>query len=147
MTRCLSCLATVLAVVALGTQASPGAHDSLPGRGPFLLVSLPSLGVVTWRCGPRAASYGLGFRTFAQGATTDIRLVADGRTVRRARVDPGRAVRLPLRGLVQRLQVEQFTGAGTLRATVVVRFETTSLASHCFGYSPPALEVRVTPRR
>ena len=87
-----------------------------------LLVALPSLGTVTWRCTADEGRYRLGFRVFGNGATTDVRLVVGGRTVSHARVDPGEAPALIAAGLSQRLLLTQFTGAGTLRAVVEVEF-------------------------
>lgn len=142
MTRVSRLLAPVFAALILGLGVPASAQGPLPGRGPFLLTLIPSLGVVTWRCGAKPDSYGLGFRAFAGGATTDVGL--SGRPY--ARVQPGRAVTLPLRGLRQTLRVRQFTKPGTVHATVVVRFEQQPVASHCYGYSPPTLLLRSTRR-
>lgn len=56
-------------------------------------------------------------------------------------------LRLPLLGLSQRLELTQFTGAGTVQASVSLRFDRDPVVSHCFAYSPPHLAVWVTPRR
>lgn len=118
-----------------------------PSTAPNLLASLPSLGTVTWRCTAEAGRYQLAFRPFRNGATTDVGLVVAGRTVERARVQPGKSQRLPVAGLSQRLELDQFTGAGTLRATVDVTFLRRPVASHCYRYSPPRLRIEVAPRR
>jgi hypothetical protein len=140
-------LALLLAVGLCALPLAEGrAQGSERGQGPFLLVALPSLGIATWRCSDAPGRYALGFRVFARGASTDIRLVARGRTLRRGMVHPGSAIRLPVQGLEQVLLVEQLTGAGTLRAVVQVRFDREPVVSHCFPYAPPALSVRVTTR-
>lgn len=123
------------------------AAASSPSPTGNLLVSLPSLGTVTWRCTASAGRYQLAFRAFRAGATTDVRLVVSGRTAARARVDPGESRRLSVAGLSQTLELEQFTGAGTVRASVAVTFLRRPVASHCYSYSPPRLRVEVTPRR
>jgi hypothetical protein len=83
---------------------------------------------------------------FAAHATTDLRLIAADRVVRAVTVDPGETHRFPVLGRSQRLELVQGTGAGTLRATVVVRFDDSPVVSHCYAYAPPKLTVRITPR-
>jgi hypothetical protein len=131
-------------VTAACTKESPPAGAA--PRPSFLLVSLPSLGTATWRCGRRDGTYGLAFRVFPAHATTNVRLAAANREVERVRLDPGEAHHFPVLGVSQRLELTQGTGAGTLRATVAVEFDTTPVVSQCFAYSPPRLTVRVTPR-
>ena len=125
-------------------DAAPAGAASRPS---FLLVSLPSLGTATWRCGAEEDTYGLAFRVFPQGATTDLRLMEGKRLVRRATFQPGEVLQLPVLGLTQRLELTQGTGAGTLKASVSVRFDRAPVVSHCFAYSPPHMVVRVSPRR
>lgn len=122
------------------TQGS--AQGPLPDRGPFLLTLVPSVGVVTWRCGTTPDRYGLGFRAFFKGATTEVAL--NGRPY--ARVQPGRAINLPLRGLRQTLHMRQWIKPGAVYATVAVRFSRAPVASHCYAYSPPDLVLRSTRR-
>jgi hypothetical protein len=132
---------------ALCLVPSAGADVVAAPRGPFLLVGLPSLGAVSWRCAGPHGRYALGFSVPERGATTVVRLAVRGRVVERATVDPGEARGFPPRGLEQLLEVTQFTGAGTLQATVSARFDRRPTVSHCYAYSPPALIVRVTLRR
>ena len=136
---------TALAVLACASLLVDSGAGGRP-TAPNLLVSLPSLGTVTWACTEREHRYRLAFRVFEGGGTTKLTLLADGVTVRR-RVQPGETAQLPEGGLAQRLVLEQFTGAGTVRATVGVRFLRRPVASHCYRYSPPQLSVDVTPRR
>jgi hypothetical protein len=142
--------AFIAAALASGVVSAACSRESQPAdaaqRPSFHLVSLPALGTATWRCGERDGTYGLGFRVFPAYATTELLLVAGGRPVERVGLDPGEAHRFRLLGRSQRLELVQGTGAGTLRATVVVRFEETPVVSQCFAYSPPRLTVRVSPR-
>jgi hypothetical protein len=143
----------VTALAALATAASVTGCERGPApagageRPSFLLVSLPSLGTAMWRCGAEEDTYGLAFRVFPGGATTELRLSEGRRVVRRVTVQPGELRPLPLLGLSQRLELMQSTGAGTVEASVSVRFDRDPVVSHCFVYSPPHLAVRVTPRR
>lgn len=131
-------------------SARPGAV-----RGPFLLVALPALGTVTWRCtadrppdmthGPHAL--GLGFSAFRASATARIRLRVGGRVRMSKTVDPGESVRFPLlQARIQRLELVQFTGAGTLRASVTVDLVPPG-TGWCYSYLPPKTTVRVQPRQ
>ncbi len=124
----------LIAIVGISCLLASTAAGSSTARPSFLLVALPSLGTVSWRCTAEEDRYQLGFRVFRNSATTDVRLVVAGRTVRRARVNPGELPRLPVAGLSQRLVLSQFTGAGTLRATVDVRFFHRPVVSHCNSY-------------
>ncbi len=147
--RSLSLIA--ISLVVAGAASSVSAQPTKV-RGPFLLVSLPSLGTVSWRCSlttrpgvaPGQPAMALGFRAFVRSATTVVRLRADGATVSRHVVQPGESVRLafaPKR--VQHLDIVQGTGAGTLRAFVKVDFA----RGGCYSYQPPRVDVRVLPRR
>jgi hypothetical protein len=118
-------------------------------RGPFLLVSLASLGVVTWRCDPaQHPSLALGFRAFTKSADTYVTLRAGGGTILKRHLVPGAAVRFPyVKPQRQQLEIVQGTEAGTLHAYVSVDFTSQSGPSHCWSYSPPATTVRLTARR
>ena len=129
----------------VATHTLFGATQAEKDDGPFLLVALGSLGTVAWRCGEREDTYGLSFR--GSGATVDVLFIVGRRLERKVTVHPGQTLRLPIRGLSQRLEVRQKTGAGTVRASVAVRFDRSPYVSHCFKYSPPRLSVRVTARR
>ena len=140
--------AAVLGSTALLALLVPGAGaDTSRVRGPYLLVSLPAIGTVTWRCDNRRPdAFALQFSAFTQSATDVVRLRAGGRTVVTRQIHPGQRLRLPfLTARVQRLDVVQATGAGTLRASVVAEF--LPGGAYCFDYLPPRLTVRVEPRR
>ena len=114
-------------------------------HGPFLLVSLPALGTVNWRCGD---GFALGFDPFRVSADTYVRLHIGPRTIGRYRARPGRTLRLPfLRSRVQQLDFVQRTEPGTLRASVTVNFVRGVTYSYCWPYLPPRIDVRVLPRR
>src|SRR4051794_3029050 len=90
-------------VMAAGLLAVGGADESAASssrqsrvRGPFLLVSLASLGTITWRCDPaRKPSLALGFRAFSSSADAYTRLVVGSRTIKRAHAVPGAQVNFP----------------------------------------------------
>ena len=137
-----------LASTALLALVVPGAGaESSRIRGPYLLVSLPAIGTVTWRCDNRRPdAFSLQFSAFAQSATDVVRLRAKGHTVVTKQIHPGQRLQLPfLRARAQRLEIVQATGAGTLRASVVAEF--LPGGAYCFDYLPPRLAVRVGPRR
>ncbi len=150
--RKLTAVAMVVALVfaAVDAQAKP---EKI--RGPFLLVSLPAMGTVTWRCdrtrkpgvAPGLPGLALGFRAFRQSATDYLRLRAAGRLILDRYVQPGQTVRLPfLQSTVQTIEIVQATGAGTLRASVKVNFLPGTTSTYCFPYLPPRVEVRLGPR-
>lgn len=128
-----------------GAPSSSAASATV--RGPFLLVSLPSLGTVDWRCdAARQPGLALGFRAFSAGADLYLRLRAGGRTVLRRQILPGQMIRFPyLQARIQRLDFVQGTKAGTLRASVTVNF--LPGFGYCWPYFPPRMDVRVLPRR
>jgi len=138
-------LAVTTAALVLATTAGGGAGTRKPKA--FLLVALPSLGSVTWRCGPTDGIYGLGYREFWSSATTTVTLNAGGRTVRK-RVDPHQLVTFPFsRARTQRLTFVQGTEAGTLRAVVTVRFaQAHAVAPPCQAYLPPPFAAQVSGR-
>jgi len=136
--------------------SSTSAARSRPERGPFLLVALPALGTVTWRCDPSVkpgvapglAGMALGFHAFRNSATDQVRLRAAGQTIKNRVVQPGDTVRFPyVRSRRQRLEIVQRTGAGTLRASIDVDFAPHGSTTYCYGYLPPRVDVRVSPRR
>jgi hypothetical protein len=144
-------LALIAICLVVGGVASGASARSAKVRGPFLLMSLPSLGTVSWRCSltkpgvaPGQSAMALGFRAFWRSGTTTIRLHANGTTFSRHVVQPGESVRLlfvPTR--VQHLDFVQGTEPGTLRAFVTVDFGT----GGCFPYLPPRVTVSVFARR
>jgi hypothetical protein len=138
-------LAAATAALVLATAAAGGSGLRKPKA--FLLVALPSLGSVTWRCGPTDGIYGLGYREFWSSATTTVTLQAGRRTVRK-RVDPHQLVTFPLnRAPTQRLMFVQTTEPGTLRAVVTVRFaQADAVAPPCQAYLPPPFSVQVSGR-
>lgn len=131
--------AVLLASVVVAASAA-GAGDD--GRGPFLLVALPSLGTVTWSCGGSSAHHvALGYRVNSKEATTAVTLVA-GQTDRRVTLQPGQTTRFPLLAPgKQRLTISQGTEARLLRATLVATFSLDQ--SYCFPYFPPRISVAV----
>jgi hypothetical protein len=148
-------LGSITLAAALTLMASSATATPTRVRGPFLLVSLPSLGTVTWRCDPERRpglapglpGLALGFRSFRGSATDRLRLRVGNRTILTRVVQPGESVRLPyLRSRVQQLDIVQFTGAGTLRAFVRVNFVTPATATYCYPYLPPRVDVRFGPR-
>ena len=118
-------------VVAALVAVSPTAARPVAARGPYLLVSLASLGTVTWRCNPaRKPSLALGFRAFKSSADSYVRLHAGRHTYTNRQVIPGQAVSFPfIRPQRQQLDISQGTEAG----------ETTRL-HHC---RPCSAELRV----
>jgi len=145
-----------LGVVCALILSAPAAASRRTTRGPFLLVSLPALGTVTWRCDPSLkpgvapglAAMALGFRAFVDSATDHIRLHVRDRTITTRVVQPGDSVDLPyVRSRVEQLDIVQQTGAGALRAFVTVDFVPHLPTTYCYPYLPPRIEVRVMPRR
>ena len=138
-------LAVATTALVLATTAGGGAAARKPRA--FLLVALPSLGSVTWRCGPTDGIYGLGYREFWSSATTTVTLNAGGRTVRK-RVEPHQLVTFPFsRAAAQRLTFVQMTEPGTLRAVVTVHFaQSHAIAPPCQAYLPPPFSVQVSGR-
>ena len=139
--------AVAFAALALVAATPAARRENLPRLRSNLLVTLPSLGSVTWRCGRSDGVYGLGYREFWASATTEVTLAAGKRT-RRKRVDPRGLVVFPLsRAPVQRLTFVQTTEPGTLRAVVVVYFDRSSRGyPPCQAYLPPRTEVHIFPR-
>ena len=136
-----SVLIAVLALAVAG--ASPAARTTLAGeRGPFLLVGLPSLGTVSWRCDERG-HYALGFHAFRLSADDGLRFHA-GKVTKAAGVRPGNSIRFPyVRARRQTLTVVQGTEPRTLRATVDVYFM--PRYDFCRSYLVPRVDVRIRP--
>jgi hypothetical protein len=142
--RAVASVVLAAALLALGTSSKAGLSR---GSGPFMLVTLPALGTVTWRCGAGKA-HALGYRASPRSATTDVTLRTGGRKVSSFTVQPRDRVLLPfIDGDVQRLTFVQGTGGGTLKAAVIVDFGAPSVASFCWDYSPPRMTVTVFPRQ
>ena len=145
------CAAGAAAITVLASGAeTPSGESATRLRGPFLLVTLPSLGTVTWTCDlpDRYPSFALGYRASPRHATTALELRSGGRVVARHTIQPGRRVRFRfLRTRRQTLALVQGTGAGTLRASVAVDFVPGTPVPYCEPYAPPALRVHVSPRQ
>src|SRR5436309_15076796 len=103
-------------VLAALVAVSSTAAQPVAVRGPYLLVSLASLGTVTWRCDPaRQPSLALGFHGFNSSADSYVRLHVGKRTYANRHVIPGRTVSFPfLKPQRQHLDIFQRTEAGTL---------------------------------
>ena len=145
------CAAAVITIAMLAAgAATPRGESAARLRGPFLLVTLPSLGTVTWTCDvpERYPSFALGYRASPRHATTALELRAGGRVVARQRIQPGERVRFPfVRTRRQTLTLVQGTGAGTLTASVAVDFVPGLPVVYCVPYAPPAIRVHVAPRQ
>jgi hypothetical protein len=142
----LAALALVPLVLA-GAVGRAGARAD--AGGPFPLVTLASLGTVTWRCNPHDLAsvdrHGLGFRALPQAATESVRLFFGRRLVATRRLDPSQSTTFPQsRSRVQTLRIVQATEAGTLRATVRVDF--LPGRTYCWPYFPPRADVTLLPR-
>ena len=143
----LSCLA----VVAVLLVVMPGAAMNGRPRGPFLLVSLSSLGDVRWFCAagtrPHPDKFALQYVQARATATTFVRLVVGGRTIKTARTNPGSIVRFPfVRQARQRLIFVQSHEPGTLTAVVDVDFRQPyrqSSYSACWPYMPPRVDASI----
>jgi len=137
--RLLRITAVFLASVAVAASAAGAAEQ---GRGPFLLVTLPSLGTVTWSCGgPRDREVALAFRVPVSDATTTVKFAA-GHVARAATLQPGQSTRFPLLAPdTSASPSPQGTEARTLHATVMATFNNTQ--SYCFPYFPPRISVEV----
>jgi len=140
-------LATVALTTALLTLSPPSSSGQPSARGPFLLVTLPNFGSITWRCDARGTQ-ALGYRASPRFATTDVVLRTQGRIAIRRTVQPGERLRFPfLSASKQTLFFVQAIEPGTLKATVKVDFAAPASVLHCWEYSPPATAVTVWPLR
>jgi hypothetical protein len=140
-----------LAVLAVLLAATPGGATNGRSRGPFLLVSLNSLGQVRWFCAagtrPHLDRFALQYVQGRVTATTVVRLVVGGRTIRTARTNPGSVVRFPfLRPTRQRLIFVQDHEPGRLTAVVDVDFRRPyrqPFYSACWPYMPPPVNASI----
>jgi hypothetical protein len=143
----VSCIALLAVVFA----ALPGAATNARPRGPFLLVALNSLGEVRWFCAagarPNLDEFALQYTQARVTATTLVRLVVGGRTIKKATTNPGAVVRFPfLRPARQRLVFVQSHEPGTLTAVVDVDFGRhyrQPFYSACWSYMPPPVNASI----
>jgi hypothetical protein len=144
----------VASIVLSPAVAASGEHAH--SAGPWPLVSLASLGTVTWRCAlkgqpqlaPGLPALALGFRVARLGQTGHLALTIGTKTVVARAIQPGQVIALPyLHAPVQRLALSEGGEDGTLRATVVVAFPRHSLSNYCWPYMPPDVRVHLSPRR
>jgi hypothetical protein len=137
--RPLGCLLVTVTLFLSG--AAPASSNAATKSRPFLLVALPALGTVTWRCDfERQSFFALGYRP--SGTTTDVELRAGGRLISRRRMSAKEAPFPYLSARTQRLTFVQATEPGTVRATVTIDFA--SGGTHCWSYMPPAITARVS---
>jgi hypothetical protein len=134
------------ATVVVGAALIGSARGDAEVRGPFSLVSLASLGTVTWSCGNAPGSYGLGFRP-APGQTTRVAIRAGDRPAVARSVTDEALPAVASTARHQEVRIAQKTGAGTLSATVLVDFRARSVAPFCLAYLPPRVTVTMGPRR
>ncbi|HEY1479281.1 MAG TPA: hypothetical protein VGF46_04595 [Gaiellales bacterium] len=147
-----------LAAGLVGLAVAGAAHaagEQRSVRGPFLLVSLPSMGSATWRCdtnrhpglAPHLPGLALGFDASGSSATEQIRLRVGRRTIVSRRLQPGQSLQLPfLRARVQALDVLQATSVGAASASITVDFLAHPVVPYCWPYAPPRIDVHVSPR-
>ena len=127
-----------------GVLAASGASAVRP-RGPFLLISLNSFGEVSWLCAPGSSArqdrFGLRYSQATGTATTRVRLVVGGHTVKTVQTIPGSVVRFPLlRPTRQKVILVARSEPGTLTARVTVDFGRPYRKpsySACWNYMPP----------
>jgi hypothetical protein len=149
------CQAVLVAAMSLSPVASASAQQTHVA-GPWPLVSLASLGTVTWRCDPKARpqvapglpALALGFRVARLGQTGHLTLVIGTKTVVSRVIQPGQVIALPyLPAATQRLAISEGGEDGTLRATILVTFRQPSRSNYCWAYMPPDVHVHLSPRR
>jgi hypothetical protein len=125
-------------------------------RGPWPLVSLATLGTVTWRCdpsahpgaAPRSPGLALGFRASVTAQSGFVRLRIAGRHVVQRAFQPGDTIRFPyLVARIQEVEIAERGEIGTLRAFVRVNFAPRAVSSYCWPYMPPPTTVRLLARR
>jgi hypothetical protein len=137
---------TVLLVTAVlgGAAPSAPAQDRSRERGPFLLVGLPSLGTLGWRCdAARTSRYALSFHAFSGTATDGVGFQA-GAVSKHSTVQPGESIRFPyVHSHTQRFTIAQGTEPRLLRARVTVYFA--PRYTYCFSYLVPRVTVRIIP--
>jgi hypothetical protein len=137
----------LISVLLVGALAGAAVGEPGTGRESNLLVALPGLGSVTWRCGATDDLHALGYREFWSSATTTVTLRAGRRTIVET-VQPHQLISFPyLRTRIQSLTFIQFTEPGTLRAVVRIDFGARPRADpYCQPYLPPRFVVNVYPR-
>lgn len=142
--------ALVAGIVATGGLAGALAFAAPSGggtKGPFDLISLASMGTVTWTCGVDQAAYSLGFRPERNAATMRIVLRLDGAPSARFTLTSRDMPVKVSRARRQELRIAQRTGAGTLHARLSVDFGAQASARPCYPYLPPKTSVSMGPRR
>jgi len=148
----IALIGLLIGLVVVGAGAANVANT----RGPFMLISLPSLGEVTWRCDPSRhpglapglPGLALGFHASADGQTGQLRLTSGARVILTSVTQPGQVILLPyLHDRLQRLDISQSGEDGTLRATVDVDFAPHPVVPYCYAYAPPKVNVQMLPRR
>ena len=136
-------LVLLTALVAGSAPSAPAQRESSRERGPFLLVGLPSLGTVGWRCDGHTNRYALSFHAFLDSATDGVAFEA-GSVSKRATIQPGESIRFPyVRSHTQRFTVVQGSEPRTLHARVTVYFAPGY--TYCFSYLVPRVDVRIVP--
>jgi hypothetical protein len=148
-------LAVVVVAIGLLTPIAVASGEQTKVRGPWALVSLASLGTVTWRCDPTASPHvaaglpalGLGFRVADLGQTGHLTLLVGSKSIVSREIQPGEVVTLPyLRARNQRLAISEGGEDGTLRAVVNVAFAQPSVSNYCWPYMPPDVRVHLSVR-
>jgi len=112
---------------------------------------LNSLGEIRWTCAPGARpgpdKFALQYNHGRDAATTSVRLVAAGRMIKAATVNPGGVLRFPfLRPVRQQLTFVEGREPGTLRAVVNVDFGQPyrqPVYSPCWSYMPPPVSASI----
>jgi hypothetical protein len=149
------CLAFLVAATLL-SPVLPASAEQTHVAGPWPLVSLASLGTVTWRCDPKArpqvapglSALALGFRVARLGQTGHLTLVIGSTTIVSRVIQPGQVIALPyLSAATQRLAISEGGEDGTLRATILVTFKRPSVSNYCWPYMPPDVHVHLSPRQ
>jgi hypothetical protein len=138
-TAAVALVSLLLAVPAAGGAGVRRARSNL-------LVALPSLGSVTWRCNADGSAWALGYREFWTSATTELTLRTAGRVRTRQTVNPRELVGFPfLRAPRQRLTLVQATEPGTITAEIRVDFRPYGRGyGSCAQYTPPRFTAAVT---
>ena len=150
-------VAILLGGLVLLMASSTSAARSRTERGPFLLVALPALGTVTWRCDPSVTAW-CSARTrrdgswvparFRNSATDHVRLRAAGRTIRT--VSFSRATRCDSRTCGRDASDSRSfsrRAPGPFRHPINVDFAPRGPTTYCYPYLPPRVDVSVGPRR
>jgi len=148
-------LTALVAALVLGPVV-PASAEQTHVVGPWQLVSLASLGTVTWRCDPEARPHvapglpalALGFQVARLGQTGHLVLAVGTTSIVSRVIQPGQVIALPyLAAPTQRLTVSEGGEDGALHATVVATFRQPSLSNYCWPYMPPDVQVHLSSRR